>query len=187
MQKFDFEKKKTSIGIEPLPAGGYVVRIMDAKIINYTWGDVLNISFDIAEGEHKDYFSKQYNENTNEDKKWKGNYRLTIPQESNQYYESQKKTFGNVIACLEESNNGYTWDWDETKLKGKFIGVLFRNEEWEYNEKTGWASRACAVTSVNDIRENKFRVPKDKPLKKKPEEKNVDSFIPAEISEDLPF
>ena len=75
---------------ETLPAGGYVAKIMDASVIDYDWGSVLKIDFDIAEGEHKGFFAADYRANTNDDKKWRGCYRINIPNESNQYFDSQK-------------------------------------------------------------------------------------------------
>ena len=107
------EIKKSVSASEPLPAGGYVAKILNAKVEEYSWGEVLVISFDVSEGEYKDFFSKQYKENTREDKKWKGNFRLTVPQESNQYFDSQKRTFGNAIWAIEESNPSFRWAWDE--------------------------------------------------------------------------
>ena len=151
---------------ETLPAGGYVAKIMDASVIKYDWGEVLKIDFDIAEGEYKGFFTNDYRANTSDNKKWRGNYRINIPNENNQYFDSQRKSFNNLIACLEETNAGYHFDWDEAKLKGKGIGVLFRNKEWEYNDSTGWTTECCAVTTAEDIRNGKFKTPKDKALKK---------------------
>ena len=77
MKAFNGLEIKNSVGAnEPLPAGGYVAKVLTAIVEDYSWGEVLVISFDIAEGEYKDFFSKQYRENTREDKKWKGNFRL---------------------------------------------------------------------------------------------------------------
>ena len=189
MKKFDVEIKRNASSSEPLPAGGYVAKIMNAEVKEYSWGEVLVISFDIAEGEYKDFFATQYRENTNEDKKWKGNFRLTVPQEGNQYFERQKKTFGNCLACIEESNSGYHWNWNEAELKGKMVGVLFRNKEWEMDGNTGWTTECCTFTTVDDVRNGKFKMPKDKPLKNKPLEIKP---VPADFKEidtdvDLPF
>ena len=159
-------KAERTAAKETLPAGGYVAKIMDATVLKYDWGEVLKIDFDIAEGEHKGFFAADYRANTSENKKWRGNYRINIPNENNQYFDSQRKSFNNLIACLEETNAGYHFDWDETKLKGKGIGVLFRNKEWEYNDSTGWTTECCAVTTAEDIRNGKFKTPKDKALKK---------------------
>ena len=175
---------------ETLPAGGYVAKIMDATVISYDWGDVLKVDFDIAEGEYKGFFATDYRNNTNDDKKWRGTYRINIPNESNQYFDSQRKSFNNFIACLEETNNGFHWAWDESALKGKGIGVLFRNKEWEYNGSTGWTTECCAVTTAKDVREGNFKMPKDKPLKAK-ETASATSFSNAftavDDDADLPF
>ena len=168
MKAFNGLEIKKSVGAsEPLPAGGYVAKILNAKVEEYSWGEVLVISFDVAEGEYKDFFSKQYKENTREDKKWKGNFRLTVPQESNQYFDSQKRTFGNAIWAIEESNTSFKWAWDENALKGKMVGVLFRNYEYDVDGNQGWSTECCTFVSVEDVRTGNYRQPKDKPLKNK--------------------
>ena len=160
------EIKKSVSASEPLPAGGYVAKILNAKVEEYSWGEVLVISFDVAEGEYKDFFSKQYKENTREDKKWKGNFRLTVASEGNQYFDSQKRTFGNAIWAIEESNPSFRWAWDENALKGKMVGVLFRGREWEIEGRTGMTTEACTFVSVEDVRTNNFKMPKPKMLNK---------------------
>ena len=188
MKKFDVEIKRSVSGNDPLPVGGYVAKIMNAEVKEYNWGDVLVVSFDIAEGEYKDFFANQYKANTNEDKKWKGNFRINVPQEGNQWFDSQKRTFGNAIACIEESNSGYHWDWDEAKLKGKLVGVLFRNFEWEVNGNTGWSTECGTFVSVDDIRNGNFRQMKNRPLKNKPvEAKPTVADFEEILDEDLPF
>lgn len=188
MKKFDVEIKRSANGSDPLPVGGYVAKIMNAEVKEYNWGEVLVISFDVAEGEYKDFFANQYKANTNEDKKWKGNFRINVPQESNQWFESQKRTFGNAIACIEESNSGYAWDWDETKLKGKTVGVLFRNFEWEVNGNSGWSTECGCFISADDVRKGNFRMMNDRPLKNKTTTQTATFETVESISdEDLPF
>ena len=183
------EIKKSVSASEPLPAGGYVAKILNAKAEEYSWGEDLVISFDVAEGEYKDFFSKQYKENTREDKKWKGNFRLTVPQESNQYFDSQKRTFGNAIWAIEESNPSFRWAWDENALKGKMVGVLFRNFEWAMEDRTGWSTEACTFVSVEDVRTGNFKQPKDKPLRNKATSSaTVNNFAPIDdVDDSLPF
>jgi len=151
---------------EPLPAGGYVAKILDAKVQNYSFGDMLVLSFDIAEGEHKDYFRKDYAANQNEDKKWRGTFRIGIPKDDGSEKDAWSKAAFNDMIAVFESDPGFHWDWDETKLKGRIVGVLFRNKEWEWNDKTGWTTECCALTTATEIRNGDFRMPKDKPLKK---------------------
>ena len=182
------EIKKSVSASEPLPAGGYVAKILNAKVEEYSWGEKLVISFDIAEGEYKDFFRKQYNENTREDKKWKGNFRLTVPQENNQYFDSQKRTFGNAIWAIEESNPGYHWDWNEAELRGKMVGVLFRNYEYDVDGRQGWSTECCTFVSVEDVRTGNFKQPKDKPLKNKAvNNSDYGDFVAVTDSDDLPF
>ena len=190
MKAFNGLEIKKSVGAsEPLPAGGYVAKILNAKVEEYSWGEVLVISFDIAEGEYKDFFSKQYKENTREDKKWKGNFRLTVPQESNQYFDSQKRTFGNAIWAIEESNQGYHWDWNEDALKGKMVGVLFRNFEYDVEGRHGWSTECCTFVSVEDVRTGNFKQPKDKPLRNKTANNAIESNFSDldEVESGLPF
>ena len=190
MKSFNgLEIKKSVSANEPLPAGGYVAKILNAKVEEYNWGEVLVISFDIAEGEYKDFFSKQYKENTREDKKWKGNFRLTVPQESYQYFDSQKRTFGNAIWAIEESNPSFRWAWDENALKGKVVGVLFRNYEYDVDGRQGWSTECCTFVSVEDVRTGNFKQPKDKPLRNKDTNNaTVNSFVPLDDADDsLPF
>lgn len=161
-----FEAKKTA-SREHLPAGGYVAKILDCTEVSYTWGNVLLISFDIIEGPYKDFFATDYKGQDREDKKWRGTYRLNEPKDDGSEKDGwTKRTFGNAIWSIENSNQGYHWDWNETGLKGKLVGVLYRNREWEKDGNSGWTTECCALTSVDDIRNGKFKQPKDKPLKK---------------------
>lgn len=184
-----YKPQKQGGAREILPAGGYVAKILNAEEKRYTWGDVLLISFDIAEGEHTGFFSKDYQENSNEDKKWRGTYRLPIPKDDGSERDGwTKNTFGGAMWAIEESNSGYAWNWDEKTLKGKTVGVLFRNKEWEMNGNTGWTTECCKLESADDIRNGKFRMPKDKPLKNK--QSNASDFVPnveVDDGEKLPW
>ncbi len=192
MKKFDVEIKKAAQASEPLPAGGYVARILNAKVEPYSWGEVLVISFDISEGVHKDFFARQFRESQYEDKKWKGNFRLTVPQPGHEYEASQKRTFGNAIWAVEDSNSGYHWDWNEAGLKGKTVGVLFRDKEWEFDGRNGMTTECCGFISAEDVRKGNFKTPKPKLLKKPAAAQSSDSGFDLsnfeEIKDDdLPF
>lgn len=164
IKRYNGFKAEKITATRTLPAGGYISRIYSAKVEDYSWGQVLVVSFDIAEGEYKDFFTEQYRSNKNEDKKWKGTLRLTVPDENSQYFENNRRSFNNFIFALEDSNRGYHFDWDESKFKGKMLGVLFRNREWEWDGKTGWTTECAGSCSVDDIRNGDFKIPADKPL-----------------------
>lgn len=166
MKAFSNYKAAPSVQRETLPAGGYVAKTIGGRVIEYDWGSVLAIAFDITEGDHKGHFDNEYKSQIQEDKKWKGVLRLPLPKDDGSEKDDwTKRSFGNAMWAIEESNPGYHWNWDESTLADKNIGVLFRNKEWEFSGKTGWTTECCALTTVQNIRENKFKMPKDKPLK----------------------
>ena len=197
MKRYTGYEAKKSESRRTLPAGGYVAKLKAAEEVAYDWGVVLVLSFDIVEGEKKDFFAQDYRSQDTEDKKWRGTYRLTEPRDDGSEKDQwAKRTFNNMTAVLEESNPGYHWDWepiekgDFSQLRDKTVGVLFRNKEWEMKGNTGWTTECCALVPAEDIRQENFTMPKDKPLTA---EKRAAAQNPIDISaeeltdDDLPF
>ncbi|MCM1545147.1 MAG: hypothetical protein NC110_07610 [Ruminococcus sp.] len=154
---------------EKIPAGGYicVIKAAEEKEYNTANGTFRNllISFDVTEGDFKNYYANDYRSQQGEDKRWKGVVRLSVAtDDGSERDEWTKSRFKGAMEAIEESNPGYHWDWDEAKLKGKKIGVLLQNREWEFNGNTGWTAQPHLIVSVDKIREGKFKIPKDKPL-----------------------
>lgn len=179
-----------------LPAGGYVTKIMDAKEVEYRGNNgsfsKLEVSFDILDGDFKDHYANDYRNQTQEDKKWKGVLRLYLPKDDGtEKDEWTKSAFRAFTEAVEDSNEGYYWDWDETKLKGKTVGCLFRNEEWSFNGNSGWKAQPFKAVPVSMIKENKFRMPKDKPLANKATVQPTGNTTPINVDilcdSDLPF
>lgn len=167
-----------------LPLGAYVCRVKKAVIQPNNYGEQLCLLVDIAEGEQKDFFSREFNSSTLENKKWKGVLRLWIPKDDgSEKDEWTKSTFKGMVTSIEKSNPGYQWNWDETSLPGKFIGILFRNEEWEYGGKTGWAVRPFRAMSIDSVRSGDFTLPQDKPLKNKTATTNYGSGFVSAMSD----
>ena len=158
-----------------LPLGAYVCKVKKAVVQNNSYGDQLCILFDIAEGEHKGFYDEEFKLNTQKDKKWKGVLRVWIPKDDgSEKDELTKRAFKGVVTSFEKSNPGYQWNWDENSLAGKMIGVLFRDEEWEYNGKHGWAVRPFRALSIDTVRNGEYTIPEEKPLKNK--ESGSDGF-----------
>ena len=173
MKKFNnWENVKAASEFVPLPAGGYIVELKNAKVKEYKNqnGDAFErfeIAIDIAEGEFKDYYANDFCNQTNEDKKWKGVLRLYMPKEDgSEQDEWTKSRFKSFIEAVEDSNPGYHWGWEESTLRGKKIGCLFRLEEWEYNGKTGKKAQPFKAVSVEKIKSGNFKTPKEKLLDK---------------------
>lgn len=170
MQRFNCKIEKPVGAREKLPAGAYIAQILGAKVIENDYGNQnLVLRFDVVEGEYKDFFQKDYDECAYEDKKWRGIYRLPIPKNESESEAWKARAFGNGIWAIEASNSGYHWDWDEKTLKGKLVGVLFRNKEWEMNGNYGWTTECGALACAEDVRTGKCKPLKDKPLDHAPQ------------------
>ena len=166
MKKYsDFKSERSSSGRETLPAGGYVCQILSAKVESNDWGETLVIAHDVCEGEFEGIFKRDFENNTFENKKWRGTFRLRLPKDDGTEQDAWKKrSFNNFIWAIEQSNPGFAWAWDEKSLKGKKVGLLYRNKEWEFGDKHGWTTEAAYAESAQNVRDGKFRIPKDKPL-----------------------
>lgn len=151
----NYKEAQVYTGTEKLPIGAYLLKIENVKYIDNSekgYSDQIVFMFDIAEGEYAGFFKKQYEANTSEDKKWKGTYRIYVPaddgSEKDQWTMSRFKTMTNNF---EESNQGYAWNWDETTFKGKVIGAIFNDKEYEYNGKHGFFTNCYSFISKDKI------------------------------------
>lgn len=171
MKKYNGFKSEIMQGFEALPTGGYICDIKAAEVIpTNNGGERLVISFDIADGEHKGYFAKQYKADNREDKKWKGVYNVFLPKGDG----SQQDTWAvnrvnNLIGCLEDANPNFHWDWDEKKMKGCKVALVFRREEFQKSDGTyGWTVKPFKVISIGDCKDGKWGKYEDKPYANKP-------------------
>lgn len=130
--------------------GGHVCRITQAKEeMSRSGKNMLVIDFDIAEGEFEGYYTKQFERkfSNNPDAKWQGVYRQLTEGNS-------EKFFKGLLTVIENSNPGYTWNWDERTLKGKLFGGVFGQEEYVANDGSiKLSTKIQFVRSVDKIRE----------------------------------
>lgn len=179
IKKYNGFEAKISAGGEKLPVGAYVCKILNPEVIRYDWGEVLVLNIDVEDGEYKGFYANQYKNNSNEDKKWKGTLRINLPKDDGTEKDGwTKNTFNNAIGCIEEANPGYRWNWDETSLKGKLIGVVVREEEWAMNGKSGWSTRPWRAVPVRDIEDGKIS---EKLLAPKPLANKATTAIPPTV------
>lgn len=190
----NYDNTKPYTDTEKLPAGAYIVKLMKgARVESYSWGEVLLVPFDIAEGEYKDYYTNQFKNSQLEDKKYKGVYRMNLPKDDGTEQDGwTMRRFKTDIMAVEDSNSGYHWEWDENTLAGKTVGMLFQNREWEFNGSSGWSAQPHSLKAVEDIRNGKYKLPADKPLaNKKPsisiEVDDTADFTVVSDDGDLPF
>lgn len=192
MKQFnDYNEIRGYGDIRQLPKGGYILRIMNAEEKENSNGKYIQISCDIEEGEYKGFFMEDYKNQDREDKKWHCNYLLNEPKDDGSEKDTwTKRRFKTVTEALEESNDGYHWDWDETKWKGKLIGGLFNIRQYEVNGEVREATNLAQLCAVSKIQEGKYKLPKDKILATQPQTVTADSDfmqLPAEDSLELPW
>lgn len=154
----NWENIKENSGFEKLPVGGYIIKILNVQDVAEK--GYLKVYFDIADGEYKGFFKKQYDGDTRADKKWPNagsfvrSYKSTI--------ESMFKGFVNAV---ENSNKNFKFDFDEKKLVGKQVGIVVGMEQY-LNQKGQVRERTyvSAVRSVDTIKKGDFKVPELKML-----------------------
>ena len=190
----DYNETQAYTDFQQLPKDGYVLRIMGAEVCENSKGEYIKISCDLAEGEYKDFYANEYRNQQQEDKKWHCNYLLNVPNDDGSEQDGwTKRRFKTVIAALEDSNPGYHFDWDEKKFKGKLVGGLFNEREYEANDRTVKRTTNLAqMCAVEKIRSKTFKLPKDKLLQNNKVNKQGvadDDFmqIPEREDDSLPF
>lgn len=148
--------------IERLELGGHEVKIIDAKEYTGQTGNVsLRVCVDIdGNDKQKGFFKKQFDENTNLDKKW--------PNGAIRYLSLKNEQLGflkGFITALEKSNNGFKFNtkgtWDQ--LKGLKLAAVFGLEEYERQDGTiGTATKLVQFRSLDKL--NDIKIPKVKLL-----------------------
>lgn len=129
---------------EKLKLGGHICKVLEAKIETFTSKkdgkdyDQLIIKFDIeAPDEQAGFYANKFAEDAKKDAlnaKWKGFHRISVPtDDSEDFIKSNFKAF---TTSIEESNQGYKWNWEENTLIGKVFGGVFGYEEFVAQDGT---------------------------------------------------
>lgn len=188
IKKFsDYDRTRGYAEGEQLPRGGYVCRIIGAKPIENGYGQSIKIAYDIEEGEYKGYFQRKYDASDREDKKWPGVYLLNVPADDGSERDGwTKRKFKTFVEALEDSNDGYHFDWDETKFKGLLIGFVMNYRQYETGDRVGFAPNAAKSAGVAAIREGRYKIPEDRPLRRRDGGGSDQGFTAVE-TEEIPF
>lgn len=183
-----YEKAEVLGQREKLPVGGYVLKIHEVGIDKYDWGSVFKIAFDISEGEYKGFFKKDFAAQPNDQKKWRGVLRMTIPSgDGTSQDDFNISKFKTNIRAIEESNSGFKWDWDENKLVGKSVGAIFRDAEYDFDGRKGFYTECYGFISSEKIHDGNFKIPAPKMLKEENCATNSDTPVGFEEIDDLDF
>lgn len=142
---------------ENLELGGHEVIIKNAYVYKSktSGNESLKIEIDIAGNDkQKGYFQRQFDSNPNADKTWpNGACRYISLREE----ENCLRMFKGFTTCVEKSNPGYVWNFDETTLVGKKLCGVFGLEQYEKQDgSTGFATRLMQFRSLDKLSEVKI-------------------------------
>ena len=177
----NYDKIKAAGSFEKLPAGGYVARIIKAE--DNSKKEYLHVVFDIAEGEYAGFFK-----DTDADRVWLHDfyqgYRQKEQTDKDKVVNRLFKLFTN---SLEASNAGYKWDWNESALAGKLIGIVMGEEEYDNDRgETKIGLKVRGIKTAEEIREGKFKVPELKKLEVVQQSNPLAGFTPLN-DDGVPF
>lgn len=171
IKKFnDYDSIQVFEGGPQLEPGGYELKIVGAKVEQFTSCEILKVAFDIINNEQFAGFYKQRFEAAklqNADAKWSGVFDVFIPKDDGSELDGYtKQAFKRFVTSVERSNDGYIWNWDENSLKGKTFGGLFGREEFQTKDgKLKFAVKCRFPRSIDSIRSGDYQIPEDKLLK----------------------
>ena len=152
-------------------------------------GSHLKIAFDIAEGEYAGFYKRAFENDTREDKKWPADGQLVISAPEDNSEQWIVDNFNKFMTAVEDSNEGYHWNWDENTLKDKVVGAKFCNEQSEYDGKIYDHTKAKWFIAAQKVRDGKFgKLPNDKLIEKASSSAAGFVNIPDNITaEEIPF
>lgn len=165
----------STAGYTALPDGNYVIKVIAVKVGKTQEGlDRLEIAFDIAEGEYTNYYRKDFDSNTRDDKKWRGVVYVTCYTLDGSDKDAKRiKNYKTMVEALESSNPNFQFNWDkdvEPQIKGKLMGCSFPLKEWVWNGKKGWKAQPKWLMPADDVRSGKAKKPKFEPHKDFPDD-----------------
>lgn len=171
-----FEAKKSGGFIDLPPVGAYVAEIQDVRFVEGEDGkrDRIECMMEITEGEFKGRYHEVFNDQQERfgNATYKGVFRLVCPQDEE---DVVKRSFEGNLWCVQESNPGYTWDWNEKKLKGKKVGISIRKRLYTYNGKDRETVEIARFETVDDVRNGKCKPVRDRDMRESKEEEPAET------------
>lgn len=182
----NFKSQRSSFLTLP-PAGAYVARIENVKVIDPTDKNphtVIELILDIKEGEYTHRFMDVFDEQKNRfgDANYRGSFRITVPTDEDADEDNWvKRKFESSMWCIEQSNTDkdgkltFEWDWDEKKLKKLTVGISIRNRIYDYNGSTRKTIEIGRLEVAQDVRDGKVKPMPDR------DQRNKDNGSAAEV------
>ena len=149
-----YDEIEVNQDFEKVELGGHKAVIMEAieYTSDFTGTTSLKVSIDFDKSDKQpNYFTNSYKNDTREDKKWSNQAIKYVSLKDEENCIRMLKAF---ITSVENSNPGFTYDWNKevTQLKGKKVGVVYGLEEYQNNEgKTRTIAKIRNFRSIDKI------------------------------------
>lgn len=175
---------------ETLELGGHICRIKQVNVETTATGkEILALLFDIVGGKNDGFYQRQYTRVTenNPQARWGGVFRQFTEGNSIPFFKG-------MITSVENSNQGYTWNWDEKSLVGKMFGGIFGEEEYiNSNGELKKATKCVQIRSVEQIKKG-VEIPPIKKVKQSITGENIpvdyfgnEAMTEMQTGEEMPF
>lgn len=147
----NYDEIQVNQEFEKLELGGHkgIIKSVEEYTSTISGNTSLKVEVDTAtDDKQPNYFQKQFDENTNMDKKWPTGATKYVSLKQDENCIKMLKAF---ITSVENSNNGFNYDWNKEvdQLKGKKVGLVFGLEEYQ-NDK-GETKNATKLTQFRSI------------------------------------
>lgn len=144
-----YDDVQVNLEYEKIELGGHrgVIKHVEEYTSSVSGNTSLKVEVDTSSDDRQpNFFQKQFDENPNMDKKWSNS---AIKYVSLKEEENCVKMLKAFITSVENSNPGFTYDWNKeaNQLNGKKVGLLFGLEEYQ-NDK----GETKTTTKLNSFR-----------------------------------
>ena len=163
----NYDELQVNQDFERITLGGHkgIIKNVEEYTSEITGNTSLKVTVDTDKDDKQpNYFQEQYDNDTRDNKKWSTGAIKYVSLKEDENCVKMLKAF---ITAVENSNNGFTYDWDKDidQLKGKKVGLVFGLEEYQDQEgKTKTATKLNQFRSLDKVEE--IKIPKVRLLDK---------------------
>lgn len=161
----NYDEIQVNQEFERLSLGGHkgIIKKVEEYTSNISGNTSLKVEVDTASDDKQpEYFQNQFDSNDSADKKWAAAGTKYVSLKEDENCVRMLKSF---ITAVENSNDGFTYDWNKEieQLNGKKVGLLVGQEEYQDNEgKTKLANKVVQFRSIDKV--ESLQIPKVKLL-----------------------
>lgn len=191
-----YEAKENKGFLDVPPVGAYEAQILNVRYIpaddesNFMHRDYIELFLDITEGEYKGRYMELWQsqkEKFGEKASYKGTFRLVPPVDGDDPW--RRSAFEGALWCVEQSNDGYHWDWEEKNLAKKKVGINLRKRLYTFGGKNRETTEIGKLEAISDVKNGKCRPmnARDNRTNKEPDSTDGQEFTEVSQTVDVPW